>query len=166
MNKLYIFREIKKEELETALSILRERIAWMDEVGIEQWNVTDYEEVYPVSYYEECRQKGEIFVLVEKTTDNIVALGALKAEDPRWNEPKGKAFYLHHLASSPVAKGAGSIFLSLAEEYAKQNGIEYFRLDSALGNAKLEEYYTLRGYVAVGECVDGKYVGVLREKKL
>ena len=60
MDKLYFFREIKKEELKAALSIIKERILWMDEVGIEQWNVTDYEEVYPLSYYEECRKKGEI----------------------------------------------------------------------------------------------------------
>ena len=109
---------------------------------------------------------GEIFVLVEKNTEDIVALGALKGTDPRWVEPKGKAFYLHHLASSPKRAGAGSIFLSLAERYAKESGIEYFRLDSALGNEKLEEYYTSRGYIAVGECIDGKYIGVLREKKL
>ena len=166
MNELYFFREIKKEELKAALSIIKERIRWMDEVGIKQWNVTDYEEVYPLSYYEECRERGEIFVLVEKNTEDIVALGALKGTDPRWVEPKGKAFYLHHLASSPKRAGAGSIFLSLAERYAKESGIEYFRLDSALGNEKLEEYYTSRGYIAVGECIDGKYIGVLREKKL
>ena len=78
MKKDYIFREIKKDELDEALSIIRERIAWMDEVGIKQWNVTDYEEVYPLSYYEECRQNG---VLVIKAKQKIRLLPALNIDD-------------------------------------------------------------------------------------
>jgi hypothetical protein len=30
----------------------------------------------------------------------------------------------------------------------------------------LREYYTARGYIPVGRCIDGAYDGILREKKL
>ena len=59
MNDAYIFRKIKKEELPTFFDIILSRMKWMDEVGIKQWNVTRYDEVYPLSYYEEKRQAGQ-----------------------------------------------------------------------------------------------------------
>ena len=40
------------------------------------------------------------------------------------------------------------------------------RLDSAIGNKNLENYYASRGYRSAGFCKDGLYEGVLREKKL
>ena len=57
-------------------------------------------------------------------------------------------------------------FLEKAEEYCIKQGKRYLRLDSAVGNQTLEEYYTSRGYVEAGQCVDGLYRGILRQKKL
>ncbi|MBR6558969.1 MAG: hypothetical protein IKT70_08160 [Clostridia bacterium] len=48
----------------------------------------------------------------------------------------------------------------------EQNGIKFFRLDSAVGNDKLEKYYSDMGFTPAGVCVDGLYTGVLRQKKL
>jgi hypothetical protein len=64
------------------------------------------------------------------------------------------------------AKGAASIFLQMAEDYTASMGKRYMRLDSAIGNGTLEQYYTSRGYVAAGYCKDGLYEGVLRQKQL
>ncbi len=166
MEDKYLFREIRKDELSSMFSLILDRMKWMDDVGIKQWNETEYDKVYPLSYYEECRQLGEIFVLVDKTSGELCAVGALKATDARWVDPIGKAFYLHHFASRTDKAGLGSLFLKHAEGHAKSEGAEFFRLDSAVGNGKLERYYTTRGYRPVGECVDGAYYGILREKKL
>ena len=65
MNNRYIFREIEKDEIPQMFNLILERIKWMDEKGIKQWNVTKYDEVYPQSYYEERRKKHEIFVLYD-----------------------------------------------------------------------------------------------------
>lgn len=162
----YIFRAIRSDEIGDMFSLIMSRVRWMDDVGIRQWNVTKYDEVYPVSYYEGHARAGEVFVLEESATGKMVCAAVLKHEDDRWPSDGAMALYLHNFASSLDAKGTGSIFLCLAEEYAKGQGMEYFRLDSADDNEFLARYYTERGYVAVGECVDGLYSGILKQKRL
>ena len=161
----YIFRKIAKHEINILFDIIGKRVSWMDEVGIKQWNTTNYAEVYPTSYFEEKRQNDECFVLEEKSTGIIVAVAVLLKQDLRWPN-KASALYLHNFATRIEYKGVGSICLELAEEYTKNKGYKYMRLDSDIDNKPLEEYYTIRGYKAVGSCVDGLYKGTLREKKL
>lgn len=87
------------------------RVAWMDEVGIRQWNITKYDECYPPEYYAEHAAAGRIFCLEDaefavgragRTGDadcagnanradgadcadgRIVAVGLLLEEDERW----------------------------------------------------------------------------------
>ena len=163
MAESYTFRKATQAEVSQVFDLIMRRVAWMDQVGIRQWNTTRYDECYPLSYYEERRQKDELFVLT--SDDNILCVGALFHEDERWPDP-ASAFYLHHLASSLNAKGAGSIFLKMAEEYTAAQGRKYLRLDSAVDNPTLAAYYTSRGYREAGRCVDGLYEGILREKKL
>ncbi len=169
-SKAYTFREIKKEEIPILFDIILSRMKWMDIKGIKQWNVTAYDEVYPISYFEERHLLNEVFVLEENESGKIVAGAVLKKEDERWAHIKSykehSAFYLHNFASVTGEKGTGEIFLYFAEKYAGNTGKEYFRLDSADDNQKLEEYYSEKGYVPVGECVDGLYKGILREKQL
>ena len=162
----YTFREIKQTEIPLLFRLILSRMAWMDEVGIRQWNVTKYDEVYPPSYYEEHRQAGEVFVLVDNRSEELVAVGVLKTEDDRWPQDGENAVYLHNFATKIGEKGVGKIFMQFAEQYARETGRTYFRLDSAVGNVKLEHYYTEQGFVPAGTCVDGMYEGILRQKKL
>lgn len=166
---MYTFRQIKKEEIQTLFDLIMARVRWMDEVGIQQWNKTKYDECYPPAYFEAHRQAGHTFVLVDEQ-DQILAGAVLKDEDDRWDHIPGaredSAVYLHNFATRLGHKGIGSVFLSMAEDYAKRGGVRYFRLDSAVGNEKLTEYYSSRGYVPVGGCVDALYTGILRQKEL
>ena len=165
MKEAYIFRQAKKEELDRIFALIKSRMAWMDEIGVRLWNATKYDERYPLHYYEMRRQQGELFVLAEAETGKILCVGGLMREDDRWTDGT-PALYLHHFASRTDSKGTGSIFIQKAEEYAASLGVEYMRLDSAIGNEKLENYYGSRGYVPVGACKDGLYEGILRQKKL
>ena len=169
-HKGYVFRKIRKEEVPAMFSIILSRMKWMDEVGINQWNKTYYDEVYPLEYYEEHRKAGETFVLEQVSTGEIVAAAVLKGEDDRWEHiPSYKeksAFYLHNFCSRTDKKGAGAVFLDFAEEYAKICEKDVFRLDSADDNFVLERYYSDRGYVPCGYCIDGLYKGILREKNI
>lgn len=161
----YCFRQAKESEIQAIFDLIMGRVAWMDTVGIHQWNATKYDERYPLHYYEQRRKQEELFVLEERASGQIVTVGALFHEDERWPDP-ASAFYLHHLASRVDKKGTASIFLQLAEEYTAGCGKQYLRLDSAVGNKTLEAYYTSRGYVEAGRCTDGMYEGILRQKKL
>ena len=161
----YCFRQAKESEIQAVFDLIMGRVAWMDTVGIRQWNATKYDERYPLHYYEQRRKQEELFVLEERASGQIVTVGALFHEDERWPD-SASAFYLHHLASRVDKKGTASIFLQLAEEYTAGCGKQYLRLDSAVGNKTLEAYYTSRGYVEAGRCTDGLYEGILRQKKL
>ena len=164
METKYIFRQAKKEEIRAVFDLIMGRVAWMDQVGIRQWNTTKYDQRYPLSYYEQRRQMEELFVLTDEA-GQILAVGALLHEDERWPD-KEDAYYLHHLAADLDFKGAGSIFLQLAERYTADQGMQYLRLDSAVDNPVLAQYYTSRGYREAGRCIDGLYEGILRQKKL
>lgn len=165
MAREYVFRPLKRDEIPAMLNIIRQRIAWMDEVGIRQWNVTDYNGVYPPEYFEGCHARGELFALADSRTDEIVCIGALKQADDRWPD-KADALYLHHLAAALAHKGAGRRFLAEAEQYAAGIGMKYLRLDSAVGNQALEDFYVSQGYLPAGRCIDGLYEGILRQKSI
>lgn len=47
----YEFKPGELTDLPQVYDIIDERIHWMDQVGIKQWNVTDYWDCYPESYY-------------------------------------------------------------------------------------------------------------------
>lgn len=149
------------------LGLIHQRIAWMDRVGIRQWNVTDYDGVYPPEYYEDCWRRGELFALEDAATGLVICAGAFKRQDDRWPpELHAPALYLHHLAADLTHRGAGRRFLLRAEAFAASEGMQYLRLDSAIDNPALTAYYEALGYVPAGRCVDGLYEGVLRQKLL
>ncbi len=165
MNDRYIFRKVLKSELEVIFNLIQARVKWMDKVGIKQWNVTDYEGVYPLSHYISCFERGEIFVLEDTLKSEIVCVGVLKHEDERW-DTEDDSFYVHHLASKIGERGVGRVFLECSEKYSKECGKKYLRLDSAIDNEKLTKYYECLGYEPVGECIDGPYIGILRQKRV
>ncbi len=160
------FRALTRAEVAHMRALILSRVAWMDEVGIHQWNDTDYDGVYPPAYYEECYEKGELYGLFDQESGQMLAVAALKERDPRWQEDGASAFYVHHLASRIGARGAGSRCLVEIEGHARKAGKTHVRLDSAVDNPTLAAYYTSRGYTPVGRCIDGAYAGILREKKL
>lgn len=151
--------------MEAVYHIIDARIQWMDAVGIRQWNTTDYWGVYPREYYCMRADRGELMVCLHG--DTVVAVGALLREDPRWEDGlTTSALYLHHFATSLEYPGVGDQMLLAMEDYTKAQGKTYLRLDCAVDNAFLNNYYQKRGYEMCGTCVDGLYEGNLRQKKL
>ena len=159
------FRPLLRCEVADMRALILSRVAWMEEVGIHQWNDTDYDGVYPPAYYEECFERGELFGLFSAEGE-MLAVAALKESDARWEADGARAYYVHHLASRIGARGAGSACLFAIEAHARKTGKTHVRLDSAVDNPTLTAYYTSRGYTPVGCCIDGAYEGILREKKL
>ncbi len=163
----FIFRKASTDEVLKVFQLVQDRILWMDEKGIRQWNVTAYLERFPFCYYEQKQADGEMYVLEEKATKQIVCGAVLKEEDDRWpDDVEGSAYYLHNFATDINKPGVGKVFLRLAELHAATMGKQYFRLDCAVDNAFLNRYYDAQGYVVVGNCTHGLYRGLLREKKL
>ena len=163
----YRFGQATEQDVIQVFALYEERVRWMDEKGLKQWNATDYLEVYPAAYYRKLTENGNLFVLENRTDQRIVEAVVLLSEDERWREKKGeKAYYIHNLVTSVSAAGAGKQLLREVETMAVSEGKEYLRLDCAVDNPVLNEYYESMGYETAGHCQDGPYYGVRREKRL
>lgn len=159
----YIFRIGGVEDVDRLIELVDSRMAWMDRMGIDQWNNSHYHERYPRSYYMERARHGELFVLERASDHRVVAAGVLFETDKRWGEMPESAYYVHHLVAQESEKGAGEAYVRFAAAYARDKGKQYLRLDSKIGNASLERWYDRLGFVAVGQCIDLYYEGVLRQ---
>lgn len=162
----YALKTVRPEEIADVFSLYEKRVAWMDEAGIRQWNVSDYLTAYPISYYEQQRAAGNLYALHDGA--KIVGAAVLLRSDERWaDRAADKAYYVHNLVTDTQAKGAGRALLALAEDMARANGVRFMRLDCAADNRALNDYYASMGYELAGTCEDGPYYrGNRREKEL
>ena len=157
----YKFRQARNYEVNIFYSIIVDRVKWMKENNIKQWN-EEYLDIYPLKYYEENIDK--LYVLIDN--DDILCGAIILKEDSRWKDNEDSAYYIHNFASSINNKGSGILFIKELENLAIINKIKYLRLDSIFGSNKLEEYYSNLGFKECGECFEGNYHGILREKKV
>ena len=165
MNPSSAIRPAREEDVPAVMALLQRRIDWMDEKGLYQWNKTGYLTCYPPEHFR--RLIREELVFAAWTGDSLTGVMALLARDPRWpNGGDGLAYYVHHLATAPDCPGLGREMLAWAEDFARERGKPFLRLDSQKVNDALSRYYEALGYRPAGECVDGAYVGILREKSL
>ena len=160
----YVFRQLRESEAPEMFELIVQRIRWMDENGIRQWNVTKYDKAYPLSHYEEALHRGEGYGVISQDGE-IVCAARFIDEEECW-EDKEPALYIHSFASKVGHPGAGAYLLQMAEEYARKLGKKYLRLDSAADNDALSRYYEKQGFMPCGTCEDGPYRGILRQKKL
>ena len=165
-NNNIVFEKAVGQDYQAVYSLTAARVRWMDQVGIQQWNVTNYLEAYPAAYYEEQQKKSCLYVL--KDSDGTVIGGlVLLGQDDRWADRReDAALYIHNLVTAPSEKGAGNIILQEVENLAKKQGVAYLRLDCAVDNAFLNRYYEDHGFQLAGSCSEGLYVGNRREKKI
>ena len=110
------FIKLPPEKAPQMFDLVLERMKWMDKKGIEQWNVMDYDEVYPLSYYEQKCSEGRAFAL-ENKDGAILCAAVLLEHDSRWSDD-APAIYVHNLVSKVGAGNAGAEFLRRAGEYA------------------------------------------------
>ena len=161
----YEFSPARREEAEQIFAVIRERIRWMDEIGVDQWNSLDYWEIFPEAYYIRAIDRGELYVVRDTDSGAVACLGVLSGFDKDWKDGV-PAVYLHNFAAALDARGAGDYFLEQGEAYARANGKTAFRLDCIESNPALNDYYERRGYRAVGRVAYGDYRGIQREKRL
>lgn len=166
MKALYSLAPAAETEIDAIFVLYAKRVAWMDAVGIRQWNATDYLAVYPKAYYlAQCRA-GRLYAW-KAAHGGIVGAVVLFDEDERWQDaPATDACYVHNLVTDPAEHGAGRALLAAAEALAAAQGKQRMRLDCAVDNAFLNRYYTAAGYIPAGTCTDGPYSGNRMEKLL
>jgi len=167
----YRFVPAQAHHLPSVYALIDQRIRWMDEMGIRQWNVTGYWLRYPQEYYVRLMQAGQLYVLLDGNesdgNEKVLGAAALLETDPHWAGFEGdSACYLHHFVTDVHAGGVGSIILQKAESIARAAGKACLRLDCSDSNPRLNRYYEEAGYHITGRCTDGPYSGNRREKAL
>ena len=160
-----IFRKGTADDVPHVIDLIRQRIEWMDDMGIDQWNNTHYLEHYPSRYYMDAAEKGQLYVLDGKD-NNITASAVLLTADNRWMLTNANAFYVHNLVSAIGEGGSGKVLLQFIEDHACSQHKQLVRLDCAIDNEKLNQWYERQGYRYVGTMVEDEYRGCLREKEL
>lgn len=159
----YIFRRAQQQDVDSIMTIIKDRIDWMAEKKIHQWG-QEYLEMYPKEYFCDHAKKGQLYV-AQTLDGEIVGAIVMMPQDPYWSEDLGKnCYYLHHLATKQKAHGAGTGLMAYCEEIARQEGKESMRLDCQKGNEYLNKLYEGMGYEYVCTMVDGGYEGIKREK--
>ena len=161
-----ILRQAAPDEVDAAYALILQRVAWMDQVGLKQWNCSGYLEAYPKAYFAQMQAEGRLYVQAED--GEITALAVLLDEDSRWaGFPPEKAWYVHNFAAAVSRRGAGRAMLAAIRDQAARRGKRFLRLDCARDSAFLNEYYEKQGFLRVGECCEGPYYhGVLRQLRL
>lgn len=151
------------KEAKEVFELIKQRIEWMDQKGIHQWNTTDYLAIFPLSFFENESKLQHLYVLKEE--GKVVGGLVLLNDDDRWEDHPDHTFYVHNLVTDPHVKGVGKILLLQVEQLAKEKKVERLRLDCAKSNETLNQYYASLGYELVGTCKEGGYIGNTRQKK-
>lgn len=162
----YVIEKAKPEDIGEVFSIYKARVSWMDLSGISQWNTTDYLNAYPVSYYRQRMEKGQLYVLRLNGRPEIVGSAVMLEEDDYWPDSPPDVCYIHNLATLPTVPGIGKRLIEDLEQLALKMGKTHMRLDCAVDNSFLNGYYESMEYALVGRCQDGPYLGNCREKSL
>ncbi len=152
-----------RSDAETLFEIIKRRVEWMDEKGIDQWNNHDYLNVFPFEYYIKKADEGKLCVYKE---DGKVVCGAvLEESDMRWDDGE-KAIYVHNFAADEGHPGAGRKTLEAIIVLAKESGCRFVRLDCDVENVKLNSYYDSFGFYSLDRFTEGPYRGIKKQKEL
>lgn len=153
------------KDLDSIYSLYEDRIKWMNEKGIKQWDVKHYLRVFSKTYFLNMIHQNKMYVM--KNSNEICATFVLLESDDLWDDSNHvNAYYVHNLVTSLKYKGVGDECLNYIFDLAQLQIKQSIRLDCATDNIFLNDYYETKGYELVGQCVDGPYVGNKRELKI
>ena len=148
-------------DLDAILALIKERILWMEERGMDQWNKGDYLSYYTPEYFLTHIRAKEFLVM--KHEEKLVGAVGFFHDDERWDHDS-RFVYLHHLAASPHHPGTGKALVLACEKEARDLGKIGVRLDCQKGNVKINDFYEALGYTIKGSMTSGEYHGIKREK--
>ena len=141
------YRKAKMSEMDIAFDLLKEAAEWLNEKGIDYWQVWHD----PTEEYKDWIKHGfenREFYFVEKDK-KIVGMFRLKFHDEMfWGEKNDKAGYIHSFTTKRSLKGhgIGTQILKDIEDKLKSKSKNILRLDCGADNKKLCNYYEDYGF--------------------
>lgn len=140
-----------------AITAIYDRILTEEEQG--RASVGWVRGVYPTeASAREALEAGELFVLTEDgrvfaaARINRVQVPVYSQAPWRWEAPPERVMVLHTLVVDPLQKGRGhgSAFVAFYEDYAREQGCPYLRMDTNEKNAAARALYARLGYREAG----------------
>ncbi len=162
--------QAEPDDLSVVLGIFDEAVAGMVAQGnVKQWGTAPFSEVSRI--VERFREwlANDTFYVALKDEKAVGAICVNCSYPPYcWQDAPDNCAYVHPFATSPSVRGqgVGRVLLRFVEEYARQQGKPYLRLDCFAENPKLPAYYENEGFVACGEFSVGDWQGRMFEKSL
>lgn len=153
-----------EKDIPFILEILKQRYEWFKERKIKQWTDAYYKEIHNANYLIEVMNIDKLYVV--KQEDEVIGIFLLKTKDPAYWEDNEKAYYIHHFTTKLGNSGLGAEIMNFIENLAKQDEIQYLRLDCMQANTKLNKYYENHGFKNTGKGKAEPYSYKLWEKKI
>lgn len=144
------YRMVRAEphDLEQVLALLVQAAQWLRSQGLRQWSHYLNEDMAPE--LAEAIAADQVYLAL--AGDRPVGTISLQRAPSEWDRTiwgavaSDEAVYVHRLAvhRTHAGRGVGAFMLDWAENYARQHGYRYLRLDCVGHNERLNAYYQLR----------------------
>ncbi|MFM2393795.1 MAG: hypothetical protein RLZZ546_1777 [Bacteroidota bacterium] len=147
------FRQSKNEEIDIALSLLKQAAQKLKDNNINQWAFWLDPPDDKIDWIKKGFENNEFF-FVETDHKEIVAMFRLSEKDEMyWGNQNDDAYYIHSLVVDKNFSGKkiGIQIIQLIESLLLDKGIFKLRLDCNASNLVLCNYYEMQGFVKVGE---------------
>ena len=133
-------------DLLTIFEFYDHAVAHQKKVSDKHWQGFDLELVQ-----QEVKENRQYKILVD---DTIACVFMVTFNDPEIWEERGqdRAIYLHRIVTHPDFRGYGFVqhITDWAIDFAKNNNLQFVRLDTWADNQKLNDYYTGFGFASAG----------------
>lgn len=155
------FRPALPADADAVVSVVLERLRWLQDLGLDQWSTRDQEAVVRANI-----RSGTTWVL-DDAEQGIVGTMTMSTVPPEglWSasERRTPALYIAKLASSRGGSGIGRQLMACAGATARRLELEALRWDAWTTNLGLHRYYLAQPGVRPVRIVPGYASGALFE---
>lgn len=134
-----------EDESQIILDLWKGSARWIQSKGINQWNPDSLN----INQVQECFNNGFEIYLARWNEEVVGTLYICWSDPILWEElDNDESGYIHRFAVSRdhAGNGIGKQFIRWAEDYIRDRGKKFIRLDCMAENARLNQYYLDAGY--------------------
>ena len=147
-------RSATVDDIETAVAILEEAIAWGSSNGFQSWTPGTFADPRGVGrshLHEAVNARGLYLVWV--AGEPAATFSLFTIDERYWPDAADDAVYLHKFATRRTAAGAGRRAIDWIIGEVERRGRRYLRLDCLAENDGIQRYYESCGFATVDRTV-------------
>lgn len=148
----YVFRLATLQDLESIYSLIQERVDWMQEAHISQWD--EYFLHHSIEEWKEAIEKNEFYVV----EDAGVILGGVQiqfVDEYFWDNSRN--VYIKKLCCRVGTRKVGSFIIEEVKKIARVKELNKIRLECLSTNLDLNQIYESYGFRLIHSGTYSKY---------